>query len=167
MTLGELLAVKHPTAWVEFELDQIDEQELFERFFADGRSFDGPGLKHALQRAYRWQDGMEPLLEDLRARGVPMHALSNYPRWYALIERELRLSRYLSWTFVSCKTGVRKPQREAYAIAAGHLGVSPERCIFVDDRKDNCDAAAAFGMRAIEFVDAATLLRDFGAMGAL
>jgi hypothetical protein len=40
----ELLAAKHPTAWVEFEKDQITQQQLFDKFFADGRQFDGQAL---------------------------------------------------------------------------------------------------------------------------
>lgn len=40
----ELLAAKHPTAWVEFENDQITQQQLFDKFFADGRQFDGEAL---------------------------------------------------------------------------------------------------------------------------
>jgi hypothetical protein len=40
----ELLAAKHPTAWVEFEKDQITQQQLFDKFFADRRQFDGQAL---------------------------------------------------------------------------------------------------------------------------
>jgi hypothetical protein len=32
------------TAWVEFENDMINQDELFEKFFADGRKFDGQAL---------------------------------------------------------------------------------------------------------------------------
>lgn len=44
LTFKELLAAKHPTAWVEFENDMITEDELFVKFFADGRQFDGQAL---------------------------------------------------------------------------------------------------------------------------
>src|SRR5690606_39387774 len=41
LTLPELLAQKHPTAWVRFEHGELDEEALFASFFADGRAFDG------------------------------------------------------------------------------------------------------------------------------
>lgn len=40
MTLKELIAVKHPTAWLEFEKGETAQEDLFRDFFKDGRSFD-------------------------------------------------------------------------------------------------------------------------------
>lgn len=157
MTLAELIEVKHPSAWVEFEHGEIDEATLMRCFFADGRAFDGEGLKRAMADAYRLLPGIEPLLRELRTAGVPMHALSNYPGWYALIEARLGLSRYLEWSFVSCHTGLRKPAPAAYRHACAQLGVPPQACLFVDDREDNCAAARAEGMHAVRFDDAAAL----------
>jgi len=58
------------------------------------------------------------LLHELYAGGVPLHALSNYPRWYQLIEDRLELSRYLRWSFVSCLIGMRKPCSRSASLAA-------------------------------------------------
>lgn len=160
MSLRELLAQKHPSAWVRFEHGELDEDALLASFFADGRSFDGAAFIDMLRAAYRWIDGIEPLLADLASVGVPMHALSNYPCWYRLIEERLALSRYVAWSFVSCETGVRKPAPEAYLFASRALGVAPARCLFVDDRSVNCDAAREVGMDAIVFTDAAQLRRE-------
>ena len=40
MTLKELIAVKHPTAWLQFEKGETNQEDLFRDFFKDGRSFD-------------------------------------------------------------------------------------------------------------------------------
>ena len=97
-----------------------------------------------------------------------MHALSNYPEWYRWIEERLGLSRYLSWTFVSCQTRVRKPDRAAYEHAARELGVPPEQLLFVDDREVNCAGARSVGMRAVHFRgDVAELRSALEASGAL
>ena len=48
MPFKQLLAEKHPTAWVEFECGAITEDELITKFFADGRSFDGQALRRML-----------------------------------------------------------------------------------------------------------------------
>lgn len=52
MTFKELLAAKHPTAWVEFENDVITEDELLAKFFADGRQFDGQALVQHMVSQY-------------------------------------------------------------------------------------------------------------------
>ena len=153
MTCEGLQSAKHPTAWIEFEEGRITEAEYFDRFFLDRRAVDGEGLRQCLEQAYRWVDGMEGLLTELKAADCEMHALSNYPVWYALIDESLRLSRFLHWTFVSCLTGVRKPDPQAYLGAAAALQLEPKACLFIDDRVENVEAATAVGMDAILKVD--------------
>ena len=145
--------------WIDFEKGLIDEVLFTQRFFRDGRAFDYPGMVAMLRDAFRYLDGIEPLLADLVAAGHSLYALSNYPVWYQIIDEKLRLSRYLSWRFVSCRTGLRKPDPAAYRGAADALGVSPEACVFVDDREENGEAARALGMDAIRF-DGAVPLRS-------
>lgn len=76
LTFKELLAAKHPTAWIQvkpvrweqttfaatradlappslalqFECDEISEEELFRIFFSDGRQFDGTALRQHMVR---------------------------------------------------------------------------------------------------------------------
>ena len=52
---------------------------------------------------YRYMDGMERLLLDLKRQDVEMHVISNYPVWYKRIEAKLGISRHLPWTFISCE----------------------------------------------------------------
>ncbi len=167
LTLEELLKVKHPSAWVEFEHGHIDEAACMERFFLDGRTFDVEAFKGHVAAAYDWLPGVEPLHAELSSRGLEMHALSNYTPWWRLIEERLALSRYLRWTFVSCVTGVRKPHPDAYLGAARALGREPASCVFVDDRRSNVTAAHAVGMPGLLFRDAATLRAELAALGVL
>jgi putative hydrolase of the HAD superfamily len=55
----------------------------------------------------------------------------------------------------SCEIGVAKPDREAYEIVAGRLGVEPRDCLFIDDNEANVFAAREAGMRAEVFRDPA------------
>jgi HAD superfamily hydrolase (TIGR01509 family) len=170
LSFDELLRRKHPTAWSKFELGKLDEQGLFDQFFADSTPIDGPAFKRCVGEAYAWIDGIEPLLIELKAAGVPMHALSNYPPWYQLIEDRLRLSRYVDLTFFSCDTGVRKPAPDAYLGACRKLERRPDQCLFVDDRSLNTDAAREVGLHALQFTgDVAALrasLRELGFLRA-
>ena len=157
MTLDELLAAKHPTSWIEFEKGRISEAEYLEQFFHDGRPIDCEALRQCLTQAYRWIDGMEDLLEELMTAGFELHALSNYSLWYKLIDGKFRLTRFLHWTFVSCLTGVRKPDPQAYLGAVEALGVEPADCLFIDDRPQNIQAAVDVGLDAILMCGASEL----------
>lgn len=156
------------SAWLEYERGEIDEAAFLDRFFVDGRDYDRQGLRSLLFDNYRWLDGMEDLLARLKESGAEVHALSNYPDWYLAIEDRLGLSRYLEWTFVSCLTGVRKPDARAYLGPAETLGRDPGDLIFVDDRQKNIDGAIAAGLQGVLFEGAEALeaaLRARGAFG--
>ncbi|XP_025827330.1 flavin mononucleotide hydrolase 1, chloroplatic isoform X2 [Panicum hallii] len=82
-----------------------------------------------------------------------------------LIEDKLKLSKYLSWTFCSCRTGKRKPSPEFYLQAIDHLNVDPASCIFIDDRMVNIEAALSVGMVGLQFKNAEALRKDLCALG--
>jgi HAD superfamily hydrolase (TIGR01509 family) len=166
MSLDELREAKHPTAWIEFEEGRLTEADYVARFFRDGRPVDADALRACVHDAYCWIDGMQDLLVDLKAAGCEMHALSNYPAWYQLIDEKLQLSRFLDWTFVSCKTGVRKPDPQAFLGAAATLEVDPQQCLFIDDRPVNVNAAQLVGMVAILYHSAEQLREELADRGS-
>ncbi|WCJ34709.1 Haloacid dehalogenase-like hydrolase (HAD) superfamily protein [Euphorbia peplus] len=165
MSFEELLQSKHPTAWIEFEEGKIDETELSQKFFKDGRPFDLEGLKDCMKRRYSYIDGIEELLNDLKQNEYEMHAFTNYPIWYQMIEEKLKISAYLSWTFCSCISGKRKPEPAFYQEVLRHLKVDPKNCFFVDDRLKNVEAANELGIVGIHFKNADSLRRDLLQMG--
>ncbi|GAA3507632.1 FMN phosphatase YigB (HAD superfamily) [Streptosporangium album] len=47
--------------------------------------------------------------------------------------------------------GMAKPDRRIYELAAERAGVAPERCLFVDDRLENVEAARALAMTGVHY----------------
>lgn len=167
LTLPQLFEQKHPTAWVEFEHGELTLPAYCNRMFADGRPVDHERFVEHIRPAYRLLEGIEPLLGELQERGVEMHALSNYPELYRIMDAEVGLSRWVKPSFVSYLTRVRKPDPEAYLGAARALGRSPAECLFVDDRASNTRAAEAVGMPSIVFTGAPALRQELVARGVL
>ncbi|KAI3757047.1 hypothetical protein L6452_04580 [Arctium lappa] len=165
MSMKELLDCKHPTAWIEFEKGLIDEMELERIFFKDGRHFDLEGLKSCICEGYSYIEGVEELLCMLKDNGYEMHAFTNYPIWYKMIEDKLKLSSYLSWTFCSCIIGKRKPDPDFYSEVLKHLETEPKNCVFVDDRMKNVEAAKETGINGIQFKNADSLRHDLSLLG--
>ena len=61
-----------------------------------------------------------------------------------------------------------KPMKDIYRVAIEISGYPAEQALFIDDKQENCDAAARLGMKAIRFETPAELrgaLRDFGIDG--
>ncbi|PKA66131.1 hypothetical protein AXF42_Ash018421 [Apostasia shenzhenica] len=139
--------------------------ELAQIFFKDGRPFDLEGLKDCMRRGYSFVDGIEELLHMLKENNYELHAFTNYPVWYMMIEEKLKLSKYLSWTFCSCKIGKRKPAPDSYTEVLHRLGIEPTSCLFIDDRQKNVEAAKDAGMIGIHFRDADSLKQDLSSLG--
>lgn len=167
LSLEQFLELKHPTSWIDFELGRLSTEEYYARMFRDARPVPGRALEARVQGAYRYLEGVEPLLAELAGAGVEMHALSNYPVWYQLIDEALGLGRYVRWSFVSCRTGLRKPDEAAYENALEVLGLEGAECLFVDDREDNCTAARRGGIPSVRFTDAARLRQALVELGLL
>ena len=50
----------------------------------------------------------------------------------------------------SSDVGVRKPDPEIYHLTCARLEVEPDACVFLDDNRYNCEAAASLGIEAIQ-----------------
>ena len=51
----------------------------------------------------------------------------------------------------SSHVGVRKPEREIYALTCSRMAIEPTEAVFVDDNALNVMAARDFGMEAVHF----------------
>lgn len=163
----ELLQGLNPGQWPRFERAEIDMPTFLATMFRDGRAVDADALQAWLRARYAWLPGTEPLVRALHGAGVPLGALSNYPMWMEWLDAELGLSELLDLSHVSYRTGVRKPEPQAYLGACARMGVRPEQALFVDDRQENCDAARALGLATHRFNGAEGLARTLRQHGLL
>ncbi|MFF5702911.1 HAD-IA family hydrolase [Streptomyces sp. NPDC012794] len=91
------------------------------------------------------------VLRGARAGGLPLVLVTN-----ASLDLEedlavMGIADLADHVVSSAVEGVAKPDREIYAIAAARAGVAPGRCLFVDDRPENVEAAVAFGMTGVHY----------------
>lgn len=86
------------------------------------------------------------LLRALRARGVPVFALSNFGvETYQIAQAAYPVLHEFDAAFISGHMGMIKPEPEIYAALEAGTGVAPERLLFTDDRPENIATAAARG----------------------
>lgn len=69
---------------------------------------------------------------------------------------------YFDQTYASFMMGVSKPDPEFWNIILTAEQISAEDAVFIDDRKENCEAAAKLGIRAIQFLDWKQVASDLG-----
>jgi HAD superfamily hydrolase (TIGR01509 family) len=102
--------------------------------------------------------GTADVVRDLHARGDRLLVLSNMPSevWTPLTERFDWFGLFDGWV-VSGDERVVKPDPTIYRILVERFAVDPASSVFVDDRIENVDAAAALGFDVVHFTDAADL----------
>ncbi|MCB1475493.1 MAG: HAD family phosphatase [Rhodobiaceae bacterium] len=113
-------------------------------------------------------DGMPELIQDLRASGYPIHAITNFSAelWPMTVEAYPFLGAF-DTAVVSGEVGLIKPDPAIYRVLLDRTGDRPEQCVFIDDRQANIDAAAALGFDAIRFVGQPALRHELEERGLL
>ena len=89
-----------------------------------------------------------------RDKGVPMYILSNMQAHsWAYLEKTYECFSWCSGVVVSCEARLIKPDPAIYQHVCDKFSVTPQSCVFVDDMKENIDAAIDFGMQGVQLTD--------------
>ncbi|MFF5130879.1 HAD family hydrolase [Streptomyces syringium] len=110
---------------------------------------------------FRADDAVVALLCRVR-RHMPLVLVTNAT---LELERDLEsmgLADLADHVVSSARVGVAKPDREIYEIAAERAGVAANRCLFVDDRLENVQAAITLGMTGAHYHEPADLQKVLG-----
>ena len=93
----------------------------------------------------------EELIHDLKAAGYRLYVLSNMSKEFIAFLREVPVYRYFDGEVVSCEEGVCKPEKEIYELLLSRHDLDPKETIFIDDRKENIEAAEQVGITGFHF----------------
>jgi 2-haloacid dehalogenase len=101
----------------------------------------------------RWIDLASPriepsiaLLRSLRAKGVPVFALTNFgAHSFAYAETQYDFFTEFDRRYISGHLGCIKPDPAIYAAVEQDCGLPPETLLFTDDKPENVEVAAARG----------------------
>ena len=111
-------------------------------------------------------DGMEVLIDEIRAAGIGLYGLSNFSaETFPLAQARHRVFERFDGIVISGEAGVAKPQPEIYHLLCDRYGLEISRSVFVDDSPVNVRGAEAVGMAAVHFTDVATLRAALETLG--
>jgi putative hydrolase of the HAD superfamily len=99
------------------------------------------------------------LIERLWLGDTRVALLSNAGFDFASAFRYSPMSEFFEVMFVSAELDALKPDAAVYQQVAAGLGISLEQLVFVDNKFENVDAAAALGVTAHQFTTPAALER--------
>ena len=100
----------------------------------------------------RLKPGMMELVEELKEKGHRVAMLSNVTTNRAIAIRELGLYEPFDPAVLSCEIGCSKPSKKPFRVLLEKLGNVPaQKCIFIDDKKENIDVSNKMGFDGIVF----------------
>jgi 2-haloacid dehalogenase len=109
---------------------------------------------------HRWHEtilgpveGTVAILEELKARGTPLYAITNFNqhKFRETLERFPFLGPSFRDIVVSGDEGVVKPDPAIYRLLLDRNGLEASSCLFIDDSPKNVAGAEAVGMKAHHF----------------
>lgn len=100
-------------------------------------------------------DGMKNLIEKISASGRRLYILSNISQGFAEKYSSVPhinelLSVFDGLVFSGC-IGITKPDKRIYRYLLDRFSLDAGRCVFIDDRQENVQAAISEGMKGILF----------------
>ncbi len=123
----------------------------------------------------RWEEmlggviaGTQELLLELRSRGTPVYALSNWStETFPLAKRRYDCLRWFDGILLSGEVRHVKPERRIFDICCERFGLSPDDSLFVDDSEINVEAARELGFHSVRFESAVSLRKTLVDHGLL
>ncbi|HLE57742.1 MAG TPA: HAD family phosphatase [Rhodothermia bacterium] len=159
---------RHDEAVAAFEEGRLTLDEYLDRtVFVKPRSFTPEDFKRFMYHQSRAHPESLAVVRDLAAsKSVRMCIASNESEELSRYRMRLfGLTEIFDTFLASCWIGVRKPAADFFERCLEVTAARAEQSVFVDDREENIEAAAAFGFRVILFQSAEQLRRALAASG--
>ena len=142
-----------PQFWTDYDMGVLSFDQVAEELAAY-RGVEPKFAREMINIAIGKQETIRPtekLIDELKAAGYKLYVLSNMSREFIDFLRKQKVYENFDGDVVSCEVGIVKPMPEIYDLLIERFDLDPAETIFIDDRKENVDAAAAKGIATFHF----------------
>ena len=142
-----------PQFWTDYDLGVSSFDDVASAL-AEYRGVEVEYAASMIREAISRQETIAPtgtLIADLKAAGYKLYVLSNMSREFIDYLRQQPVYRHFDGEVVSCEEGVVKPQPEIFDLLLQRFDLNPADTLFIDDRKENVEAAAKKGIHTVHF----------------
>jgi 2-haloacid dehalogenase len=112
--------------------------------------------------------GTVEILGELRSAGTPLYALSNWSiETFPIAQKRFEFLKWFRGVLLSGEVRLTKPDRRIFELFLKTFAIEPARAVYIDDRRDNVEAASALGMRGLLFTDPRCLRTELVRIGLI
>ncbi len=121
----------------------------------------------------RWEEmldgeikGTVEILQRLKSAGIPVYALSNWSHEaFPVAYNRYDFMKEFDGLVVSGYEKLLKPDHAIYRVLMNRYNINPEESVYIDDNKQNADAAAELGFHAVHFNSPGQLRTELRSLG--
>ena len=149
--------------WCELDRGVMTFDEVVERFISLDSEMEDE-IRRVLADTHGIVTGRcyaVPWVIELKRRGLKVYVLSNFSEkiWKDCREA-LEFYEYTDGGVISYKEHLIKPDAKIYSLLLKRYGLNADECVFIDDLKENIEAAKALGIHGIVFETYEQAVRD-------
>ena len=148
-----ILLPKMPEFWEEYDRGVVSYDEVI-KSLAQYNNCDCELAAANLRRSILTQETIpatKVLIEALKAAGYRLFVLSNMSKEFIEFLREQEVYQNFDGEVVSCEEHIVKPEPAIYRRLTTRYNLDPADTLFIDDRRENVEAAIAEGWHGYHF----------------
>jgi 2-haloacid dehalogenase len=112
--------------------------------------------------------GTVEILTEMRSRGITLYALSNWStETFPIALSRFECLKWFQGVLLSGEVRLLKPDRRIFEVFLKTFAIDPARAIYIDDRRENVEVAASFGMHGILFTHSRSLRAELMREGSI
>lgn len=138
--------------WAKLDEGKITEEEAIEIICTNNSDLDNE-VRLIFDNWYPILKPIESTIEiikDLKAKGFKLLYLSNFhSKAFDYVNNEHEFFKLFEGGVVSYQDALLKPNEKIYKLILERYDLDPAECVFIDDTKENIDAAKECGMNGI------------------
>lgn len=155
-------------AWNEADRSAAPDEELLQRLIDNAPEYEKEIrlFWENVDMAISQYDYSRAWVQSLKKKGYHVYILSNYSRWtYNHTQEALSFLADVDGALFSFDVQQIKPEPAIYQSLLARFDLAGEECVFLDDRRENIEAAEREGINGIIFTgyeDALKKLQEYG-----
>ena len=140
--------------WNERDRSSQDEQYYVDEMVKAAPQYE-KDIREVMRRSNETVEKMdyaETWVKYLKDKGYHVYILYNYATdTLNRTQEQLPFLKHVDGAVFSCQVKQIKPEPDIYQTLISRYHLNPEKSVFLDDRKENCEAAEKFGIHTIQF----------------
>lgn len=148
-----ILLPEMPRFWEEYDRGVVSFEQVITDL-AEYNNCDRELAEKNLRRSILTQEEIaatKTLISELKTAGYKLYVLSNMSLEFIEFLRKTDVYNYFDGEVVSCEEHVVKPDSKIYNTLIARYALKPSETLFIDDRKQNVEAACREGWHGYNF----------------